>query len=95
MSEITNTILKLKSIIEGAKREMRTLEIKGRNSINLIRSKLDLLNLDESEDLTNLDIESVDVEFTELKETLARLSEVKIKVHDADKEIKQIKKQLE
>jgi len=95
MSEITNNILKLQSIVAGAKRENKTLEIKGRNSINLIRSKLDLLNLDEGEDLTTLDIESVDVEFNDLKECLARIAEVKGRLYDAEKEIKQIKKQLE
>lgn len=95
MSENTNSILRLQSIVAGAKREIKTLEIKGRNSINLIRSKLDLLNLDEGEDLTNLDIDSVEVEFMDLKESIQRLTEVKERSRDAEKEIKQIKKLLE
>lgn len=95
MSEITNNIQRLQSIASGARRELKTLDIKGRNSINLIRSKLDLLNLDEGEDLTALDLESVEVEFNELKETVERITEVRDKSRDAEKEIKNIKKQLE
>lgn len=95
MSEVTNTIQKYQSIIAGAKRELKTLDIKGRNSINLIRSKLDLLNLDEGEDLSNLDLESVEVEFNDLKDVAARVTELKEKLTAAEKEIKTIKKQLE
>jgi hypothetical protein len=95
MSDITNNIQRLQSIAAGARRELKTLDIKGRNSISLIRSKLDLLNLDDGEDLAALDLESVEVEFNELKENIARLLEVKDKCEDAEKEIKKIKKQLE
>lgn len=95
MSEITNTIQRLQSIVAGAKRELKFLEISGRNSISLIRSNLDLLNLDEGEDLTNLDLDSVEVEFRELKERVEKMIALNEKVRIAEKEIKNIKKQLE
>lgn len=95
MSELSNNIQRLQSVAAGARRELRTLDIKGRNSINLIRSKLDLLNLDEGEDLSNLDLESVEVEFIELKETVNKITGLKEKAVIAEKEIRNIKKQLE
>lgn len=94
MSEIQNQIFKLQSIIAGAKRELKTLNIRGRNSINLIRSKLDLLNLNDEEDLTDLEIESAEVEFNELKSTIQKIQELKEKQTTAEKEIKNIKKAI-
>lgn len=95
MSETSNNIQKLQSIAAGAKRELKTLDIRGRNSINLIRSKLDLLNIDDGEDLTDLDLESVEVEFNELKESVEKMTVLNDKLKLAEGEIKKIKKQLE
>lgn len=95
MSETTNNIIRLQSIVAGAKRELKTLNVKGKNSISLIRSKLDLLNLDDGEDLSALDLESVEVEFNDLKDVAIKITELKEKCSSAESEIKKIKKQLE
>lgn len=95
MSEIANTIQKYKSIIAGADRKMNTLLIRGRNSVNLIRSNLDLLNLDMNEDISNLDIDSAKVEMDELITTVEELNQQKERKQAAEKEIKKIKSELD
>ncbi|GAB4287280.1 MAG: hypothetical protein Kow0098_03570 [Ignavibacteriaceae bacterium] len=94
MNETTQQIQKLQSIIAGCKRELQVLDTRGRNSISIIRSELDLLNLDDDEDLTNLNIESAIVEMNELTGTIDQMKQKKEKLERAEKELKQIKKAL-
>lgn len=94
MNELNNQIFIIKGKSEALRREIKNLSLRGKNSITHIRSKLDLLNLDDNEDLTDLDLDSADVEFKELKETIQQLSEKKDKLKELDKQLKQIKNSL-
>ena len=94
MSELNNQVFIIKGKTEALRREIKNLSLRGKNSVNHIRSKLDLLNLDDNEDLTDLDLESADAEFKELKDTVEQLSEKKDKLKTLDKELKQLKNSL-
>lgn len=94
MSELSNQLYALKGKIESLKRELKTFEMRGRNSIGTIRSKLDLLNLNDDEDLTALDLDSAKVEFSELLETQGLMKDKKEKLASLEKELKKIKSSL-
>ena len=94
MSELNNQVFIIKGKSEALRREIKNLSLRGKNSVTHIRSKLDLLNLDDNEDLTDLDLDSADAEFKELKDTVEQLSEKKNKLKDLDKQLKQLKNSL-
>lgn len=94
MNELSNRIFIIKGKSEALRREIKNLSLRGKNSITHIRSKLDLLNLDANEDLTDLDLDSADAEFRELNHTVAQLKEKKEKLKEFDKEIKPLKNSL-
>ena len=95
MSELSNSVYQISGKIQKLKRDIKSLELRGRNSIGVIRSKLDLLNLDSNEDITALDIESAKVELRELEMTVDFMKEEKEELSGLEKELKKIKSQLE
>ncbi len=91
MSELTNQVYALQGKIQSLKREIKTLDLRGKNSIGTIRSSLDLLNLNDDEYISDLNIEAAAVEFKEILET-QRLQKEKIeKLSSLEKELNKIK----
>ena len=84
-------ILQLKNKVSGLDREISILKQRGENSIGLIRSKLNLLNLSEGEDVSDLEIESASVEMHELRQTASKLKEKKELLVKASRELKKIR----
>ena len=94
MSELSNSVYQIGGRIESFKKDIRHLTMRGINSIGIIRSKIDLLNLERDEDLTNLDIESAKVEMAELDRTIEEMKEVRQALALLEKELKRIKLML-
>lgn len=95
MSELSNQLFQISGKIQKLKRDVKGLELRGRNSVGVIRSKLDLLNLDSNEDITNLDIASAKEELRELDRTIDEMKEKKNELYSLEKELRKIKSQLE
>jgi hypothetical protein len=94
MTEISQNIQRLKSIKAECRQDIKRLNILARNCIQLIRTKLDLLQLDTGEDVTSLDIESVYEEVKQLHSLSIDIKSKKDKMNIVEKELKEIGNEL-
>ncbi|MBX2975441.1 MAG: hypothetical protein KF721_04855 [Ignavibacteriaceae bacterium] len=94
MTESTNNIQRLKAVAAEAKANLKKLNILSRNAIQLIRSKLDLLQLDEQDNVSALDIEGAFFEMKQLLELKEQIESKQERLNIAEKEISKIKRLL-
>ena len=87
-------ILQLKSKIAGLDREINLLRIEGKNKVDIIRSKLSTLNLNDDEDVSDLEIDSAAVEMTRLAEISDKLKEKKEQLRLKERDLKKIQDSL-
>lgn len=94
MTELAMNIQKLKATKAECKSDIKRLNILARNSIQLIRTKLDLLQLDNDEDILELDIASAYEEMNQLRSLRDEMKQKKDRMEVVDKELKSIQKEL-
>ncbi len=87
-------ILQLKSKIAGLEREINILRIEGKNKVDIIRSKLSPLNLNDDEDVSDLEIDSAIVEMGKLSEISDKLKEKKDLLRLKERDLKKIQESL-
>jgi len=91
---LNTDILQLKSKIAGLDREINLLRIEGKNKVDIIRSKLSTLNLNDDEDVSDLEIDSAAVEMTRLAEISDKLKEKKEQLRLKERDLKKIQDSL-